>query len=311
MILTLIDVVLPVFIVIGAGFAAVKFKLFPDAGVEGLMSFTQNFAIPCLLFRATMSLDLETYYDPGLLISFYAGAAISFLLGVVGARVIFKRRPGEAVAIGFAALFSNSVLLGLPLTERAFGADALGPNYMIVSVHALFCYGLGIICMEFARADGVGPFETLRVATAAVFKNALMIGILLGFAANLTGFQPPGSILAAVDMMVAAALPAALFGLGGVLTRYRIVDKFGQVAMIAILSLGVHPLITFGLGTQAFDLPQNMLRSAVLTSAMAPGVNAYVFARMYGRAVNVASSAVLITTTMSILTATFWLSLLN
>ena len=78
----------------------------------------------------------------------------AFALGILGARKLFHHRPGEAVAIGFGALFSNSVLLGLPIMERAYGAAALGPTFAIVSIHAPFCYFLGITVMEFARADG-------------------------------------------------------------------------------------------------------------------------------------------------------------
>jgi len=43
---------------------------------------------------------------------------------------------------------------------------------------------------------------------------------------------------------------------------------------------------------------------------MAPGVNAYLFASIYGTAKRVAASAVLIGTAASIGTATLWLALL-
>ena len=51
-------------------------------------------------------------------------------------------------------------------------------------------------------------------------------------------------------------------------------------------------------------------RSAVITAAMAPGVNSYIFASMYGRAKRVAASSVLLATAASILTAWLWLGLL-
>ncbi len=54
--------------------------------------------------------------------------------------------------IGFCCLFSNSVLLGLPITERAYGPDALTGNFAIIAFHAPFCYGLGITAMEIVRA---------------------------------------------------------------------------------------------------------------------------------------------------------------
>ena len=46
----LIDVILPVFVLIGFGYLAVWRKYFPESGVDGLMRYTQHFAMPCLLF---------------------------------------------------------------------------------------------------------------------------------------------------------------------------------------------------------------------------------------------------------------------
>ena len=102
------------------------------------------------------------YFDPRLLFSFYLGAVVAFALGILGARRLFHRRPGQAVAIGFGALFSNSVLLGLPIMEHAYGRAALAPNFAIISIHAPFCYLLGTAAMEFARADGRSVAETGR-----------------------------------------------------------------------------------------------------------------------------------------------------
>lgn len=310
MIFTLLDVVLPVFLVLGAGYGATRVGLFKSSAVDGLMTFTQVFAIPCLLFRATSELDLSAYLDWRLLFSFYLGATICFVLGTMGARFIFKRRPGEAVAIGFGALFSNSVMLGLPIMERAFGADALAPNYAIVAFHAPFCYLIGITVMEVTRADGRSASATSTLVIKSMFKNALMIGISIGLAVNLSGITVPTQVSAAVDLMVQAALPAALFGLGGILTRYKLRDNLGQVGLIGVLSLLVHPGIAYAMTHLVFGLPDGMVRAAVLTAAMAPGVNTYIFASMYNRAMGVNSSAVLLLTLLSIFSATFWLTLL-
>jgi predicted permease len=65
------------------------------------------------------------------------------------------------------------------------------------------------------------------------------------------------------------------------------------------------------LGTQVFHLSEPFLRAAVLGSAMAPGVNTYIFASMYGRAQAEAASAVLISTLLSVGTVSVWLALLG
>lgn len=305
----LIDVILPVFLVIGFGYAAVWRGYFSDSGVDGLMKFTQNFAIPCLLFSAISTLDLKQNFDVALLGSFYAGALAGFAVGYFGARHFFGRDIEDSIAIGFCCLFSNSLLLGLPITERAYGADALQANYAIIAIHSPFCYGVGITAMEIARNRGAAKSALPGKVLKAMFSNALILGISLGFIVNLSGFVLPEVFTDALDLMVRAALPAALFGLGGVLYRYRPEGDMRTILFVVCVSLVLHPVIVWTLGS-ATDLSTQALRSAVITSAMAPGINSYVFANMYGRARRVAASAVLISTGLSIFTVWIWLAIL-
>jgi predicted permease len=306
---TLIGVILPVFMVIGFGYVAVWRNLFPVAGIDGVMRFAQNFAIPCLLFQAIAKIDLGTAIDTRLLLSFYTGAAICFGLGILGARLLFARSWEDCIAIGFCCLFSNSVLLGLPISERAYGADSLAGNYAIIAFHSPFCYALGITSMEVVRNHGKSRIDLARSVISAMFRNVLVLAILAGFAVNLSGLTIPAVVDDAFSLIARAALPAALFALGGVLIQYRPEGDMKTIAMVCGIALLVHPALVWTFGT-ALHLPQETFRAGVLTAAMAPGFNAYIFANMYGKARRVAASAVLIATTCSLLSAWFWLEIL-
>jgi malonate transporter len=307
---TLLDVILPVFLVIGFGYIAVWKFAFPISGIDGMMKFTQSFAIPCLLFQAISKIDLQNSFHPGLLVSFYAGAAICFFVGMVGSRLILKRDWEDCVAIGFCCLFSNSVLLGLPITERAYGAAALTGNFAIVALHSPFCYGLGITVMEITRNRGQSPVIMARAIGRAMFRNALVIAIACGFALNLSGFSLPTVADDALSLVVRAALPVALFSLGGVLIQYKPEGDKLAILMVCMIGLIIHPALVWTFGT-SLSVPRDFFQSGVLTAAMAPGVNAYIFANMYGHARRVAASSVLIATGSSVITVWLWLTVLG
>jgi predicted permease len=249
---------------------------------------------------------------PALFLSFYIAAFASFAVAFACAILFFRRPVTDATAIGFVALFSNSLLLGVPITERAYGPAALAGNFAIISIHSPLFYGFGIALMEWARTRGMGlsGAALTRQIIRAIFSQPLVLGITAGFVVNLSGLPLPQVAWSAVDLVAGTAIPAALFGLGGVLLRYRPDGDFRIIAMLCACSLILHPALAFLLGRAVLGLDTDGLRSSVMTAAMAPGVNAFLFANLYGVAKRVAASSVLIATALSIGSIWVWLQLL-
>ncbi len=305
----LLEIILPVFVVIGFGYLVTWSKLLSKGALDGLVEFTQNIAIPCLLFRAISQIDIDGTISIPLITSYYLGAFASFALGSVGARVLFGRSAEDAVAIGFCCLFSNTILLGIPITERAYGPEALADNFAIIAFHAPLCYLLGVTAMEIARSNAASFGQKTTRVFNAMFRNPFVIAIGLGFVANLTNLPLPGPVTSSLDLIAQAALPAALFGLGGILFQYRPEGDMRTIAMICAISLVFHPAVVFLTG-QVLSLDRDAFRSAVLTAAMAPGVNTYIFANMYGAARRVAATSVLFATAASTVSIWLWLLVL-
>ena len=309
---SLITVILPVFLLIGAGWVATRGGLTSAAMSEALTSFAQKVAFPCLLYRAVLSLDIAHEFNAPLLLSYYASATSCFFIGMFGGRLLFRREWEDCVVIGFCCLFSNTLMLALPITERAYGAEALPSNFAIIGIHAPFCYTLGIVAMEIVKAahsGGLRPVALARQIIRQVVTNPLVVALALGFAVNLGGLTTPAPVYAAVEMLANASVPIGLFAVGGVLTQYRLEGDARVVGMVCAITLLLQPALMWLYG-RAAHLPDDAFRSAVLTAAVAPGVNTYIFANIYGRARRVAASSVLMTTAGCILTVWFWLSML-
>ena len=161
--------------------------------------------------------------------------------------------------------------------------------------------------MEFTRNGRERVAQTCVAVISGMFRNAIMLGILAGLAFNFLNISVHGLVGDAIDTLKLTALPAALFGLGGILVRYRPEGDIKVIAMVCVLSLLVHPSVTWLLADRTFRLDRDLIRGSVVAAAMAPGINTYIFASMYERAKRVAASSVLVGTALSIVTASAWL----
>jgi len=309
--LSIVNVILPVFAIIVLGYGAVRWSLYPAEGVKGLVSFVNNFATPCLLFEAMLTADFGTAFNPAIIIPFYVGALTSLSMGTLIAIKVFGNRPGEGVSSGFAAMFTNTVLIGIPIVQRAYGDAAMPVVYSIIAFHAPTLITLGMLVMELVRRDGEKLGRTLAVAGLRMVQNPLLWGVFLGLLGNLAGLTLPEPAEAFVVMMSAAVLPAALFGLGGALNEYKLSDSWAQALAMSTFKLMIHPLIAYLLMVHVLRVDLAVARYGILLSAMPAGINAYVFSTYYNRGIGVANSTILITTAASALTISFWLFVLS
>jgi malonate transporter len=309
--LDIFNVILPVFAIIGLGYLAVRFRLFPADGTRGLVAFVNNFATPCLLCQAMLTSDFNSTFNSSVIIPFYVGALFSLLCGSLIARNLFKQRPGESVSSGFSAMFTNTVLIGIPVISRAYGQQALPTVFSIIAFHAPMLITLGMVVMELVRRDSKPLGRTLLVALARVVQNPLLWGVVIGVLGNRLQVKVPEPAMAFLTMMAAAVLPASLFGLGGALNEYKLSESWALASVNSLFKLVIHPAIVYVLAVWVLHVPIEYARYAVLLAAMPAGINAYVFATYYDRAVNVAANVVLISTVASVATITFWLFVLG
>ncbi|GHA26361.1 malonate transporter [Devosia pacifica] len=304
-------VVAPIFALIALGYSAVRFRLYPAAGVPSLIAFVNNFATPCLLFNSMVNSDFTTAFNIGIIGPFYLGAFLCFGLGIfVGIR-LFGDTRGESVASGFSAMFSNTVLVGLPILQRAYGEDALPVAFSIIGIHGAILLTSAMLTMELMRRDGRPLTEALGNAGKRIVSNPLLWGIALGLSFNFAGIGLIEPASAFFSMMAQAVVPVALFGIGGALNQYKLSENWSQALVISLIKLFVHPAIAYVLMIWVLRVDMQIARYGILMSAMPAGINSYVFATYYNRGVSVAANVVLIGTVGSALSIALWLYILG
>ena len=123
--------------------------------------------------------DFSATFNPAIIVPFYVGSLTSLFAGAVIARRLFGNQPGESVSSGFSAMFTNTVLIGIPIIQRAYGAGALPTVFSIIAFHAPGLITLGMLVMELVRRDGqpsgqdpAGRAAAHRPESAAVGRGA-------------------------------------------------------------------------------------------------------------------------------------------
>ena len=127
--------------------------------------------------------------DARLLIAYFGGCVVVF----VGARVVAARAFGlggvDQSIFGVGTIFSNNVLLGVPLAQVTLGAPAMPTVSLIVVFNALLLWTLVTVSVEWARHGEVSVAGSPRRQQVAL--NPVIAGILIGTAWGFTGLALP------------------------------------------------------------------------------------------------------------------------
>jgi hypothetical protein len=309
--LSIINVVAPIFALIAVGYFAVRLKFYPQRGVDGLVTFVNNFATPCLLFEAMLTSDFRSVFNLAIIIPYYAGALFSLVVGTFIALKFFRNQIEDAVSSGFAAMFTNTLLVGFPIISRAYGPGALPTIFSIIGLHSPLLITSGMLTMELVKREGGSLGRTLVAAGRRIVINPLIWGIVAGITGNFLHVTLPEAASAFFTMMSQAVVPVALFGIGGALNEYKFSESWGQALAMNVLKLVIHPLIAWTLMVPILHVDPHFARYGVLLSAMPNGINSYVFATYYNRGANVAANTMLIGTIASAVTVSLWLAFLG
>lgn len=309
----ILDIVLPVFALIGLGYLIARTKYLSGNVGDALADFVFKVAVPVLLMRSIATAQFEGASPWLFVVLYFCSIAVVWFLATIVIRWIFRRGARAAVISGVAAGFSNLVLLGIPLIERAYGQDGLQILLFLVGIHLPAMMSISTFLMEYAvRADGV---ESSPLKISIIGKNLLrnlmvnpiIIGIFAGLIWRISGLgigELPAQIM---DLIARTTGPLALLSLGMGLIKYGIKGNVLPASCLAALSLIVMPATVYLIGTTVLVLPELWFQVALLAASCPTGVNAYLFANYFKIAEGLATNAIVLALLGSVITIPFWL----
>ncbi|MCX7233972.1 MAG: AEC family transporter [Burkholderiales bacterium] len=320
--LSIVLVTLPFFALVLCGYIAVQRRLLPLEAIPGLNSFVLFFALPCMLFRFGSGTPLAQLLDASVFFTYLLCALL-----MVGFTVMFSlnQRIGwnDAAFGALVAAFPNTGFMGVPLLVALLGPAASGPAIVTIMADLLITNSL---CIALSRLDGAqqqGARTAAIQALKGVVSNPMPWAILLGTLFSALDLRLPTALAQTVSLLADAASPVALFTIGAVLARSRLLSasgapralRYGDFLPIVAFKLLLHPLLVFLVGALAIRLGVPLTYSAltviVLVAALPSASNVTMLSERFGANTARVGNIVLISTALAFLSFSLVVKLLR
>ena len=305
-----LEIIIPIFGFIALGYLLARTPLLTTEGAKGLSQFVFYCAIPALLFRAGTRVFSAEPLEPGLLLAFFGGGLVIQVSVLVWLWQGRKRPLAEATMAGLCAAFTNTVMLGLPLSFALFGDRGLLLTSSVIAVNGLLYYSLTTTLIELGQGSGSSPLRNVASGLLALVKNPILLGMAIGLIWGLAELPVPGPAAKMIDLLAAAAPPVALFALGASLVQFRLAGDLVEVAWVAAIKLVVSPALVGAIGYYLAGLRGDTLALAIILASTPVGVNPFLIASRYGVYVQRCGSAILVTTGLSVISIAILIALL-
>jgi predicted permease len=308
MLLHLVGLTAPLFLLVLLGYALSRFG-WPRTASDALTRFVFTVAVPTLLFRLMSDFGRLPRVDARLLIAFFGGCLIVYVIGRVLGATLFRMDGVDQSVFAMGGIFSNLVLLGIPLAKVTLGEAALPAVSLVVVFNSLILWTLVTISVEWARHRDLSAGSLLRT-TRGVVTNPIVASILAGTAFGFVGVPLPDIIDQTLSMVSQAAVPLSLIALGMGLAEFGVRAEWRESTAIAVLKLAAQPAAVYGLA-RILALPQLETAAVVMLAALPIGANVYLMSRQFGVLSGAVASAIVLTTVVAAFSMPITLTLIG
>ena len=282
--LKLIDVIAPVFFVIGIGYYLGKKN--PEINTDFITTFAGNVGTPAMIFYTitttgvTLSVFTEYFIYALIIIGGFSLVGIIFLL------LLKKDFISELPPL----ILPNTGNMGIPICLFAYGTAGLGVASAIASVIILLHFTLGILLAKKSFSFGI------------LIKNMPIYGIIISVIFLYFEWDVPGYLENTTFLLTYATIFLVLMSLGIALSRLKVVS-WTHASILGAVRVIIGPLIGFGL-IKFLNLNGFAAGVLLIQSCMPSAVLTYLVGSMYSdrKVVDSVASVIVTSTIMSFIT---------
>ena len=297
----------PLFALVLMGYVVMRLSGWTAEVAESLSKFVFVVALPAMMFRLMCGMSKLPPVDARLLIAFFGGCVIVFALGRLVGWKLFRLDGVSQSVFALGGVFSNNLMLGLPLAKIVLGDAAVPSVAMVLVFNSLTMWTMVTVSVEWARHGSFSVHGFARTARS-VLTNPLILAIIFGTMIGLTGIQLPEVVDVPLGMVAQIATPLSLIALGMGLVQYGIRGGWQISTAITVMKLIIQPFVVWVLA-RLLKLPVMETRVVVLLGSIALGVNVYLVAKQFKALEGAVASSLVLSTVMAAVTTPLVLTL--
>jgi predicted permease len=310
--LATLEILLPVFGLILAGFACRRSGVLGPNSASELNRFVVWLALPALLFDTMAHATWQQLYQPAFVAAFSIACVVVFAL-ILATRLLSGRHLADASVDAIAASYPNTGYIGFPLGLIAFGPASLTPTTIATIIVACVLFALAIVLIEVGLQTERTPHKLGLKVLASLARNPLIVSPIAGVLFASLHVALPSSAETFLKLLMGAASPCALVSLGLFLAEKRPAEPgAGGISLLLTgVKLVVQPALTWWLAARVFGLPSTMVEMAVVLAALPTGTGPFMLAEFYRREAHITSRVILLSTIGSVATLSLLLMVMG
>lgn len=292
---------LPFFALIAVGYWAGRTRFFTEEATAYLTKFVFYFALSAMIFRFAANLELDEVWDGDLVLAYLLGTICVYAIAtVVG---YLRGLDVQTTAVeAQCAVIGNAGFLGLPMLATLFGPAAIGPVMLVLATDLIVFSSLIVILITVGR-DGRMSLLILKTVATGLIRNPMIVAMVLGLTWSAAELPIPGPMNEFLSLLGGAATPGALFAIGASLAS-KSAERIEIAGWLSFCKLILHPAAVAFSAIYLFEVNAFGAAMIIACAAMPVAGNIYMLAQHYGVAPQRVSAAILLSTTLSIVTLT-------
>lgn len=278
--LTVVEIVAPVFLLAAIGFVWVKLGF--EYRIQFVTRLAMNLAVPCLIFVALMktNISVETLTAVSL------ATIVAYGLVTIGCIALVLLARANIQTYLAPLIVGNTGNLGLPLALFAFGNEGLGYAVVIFAIMGVYSFTVGVWIVS-------GGGSLIKV-----IKEPMVGATVLGALFMLQGWETPVFLTNSIELIGQMAIPMMLITLG--------------VAVARLETRGVLRAVLFSLSKVAICIPAAWIAGTwmglepvplavlILQVSTPVAVTSYLLAEKYEADADAVAGLVVVSTLLSV-----------